>query len=926
MKLNIGNLYFIILIPILIFFIYYSIKKFKIGNKNDILILISRIIIFTLLVLSFANITISIRGKNISTVFLLDVSESISSFKGSGEDFINSALEIMPKGNKAGVVLFGDNGKVDKIIDNKSFYKPLNSSPVSTATNIQSAVETAITLFEDGTSKRIVLITDGEENKGDILKSAPLINAENIDLKVYKVTEKSGDEIYIDNITIPDNISIGEEFSVKIDVEANYNTSAKLTLFSGREKVGEQTVEVKKGSNSFVFRDVQNSGGFKNYRVTIEAEGDTNKINNEYSAYTNVVDKPNILIINGVKGDSKALEEILKNGGANIKTISPNSSPSTLNELLEYKAVVLNNVYKDDLTNGFMDNIESYVKDYGGGVVTFGGEDSYALGGYKDTALETILPVNMDKKGKNEVPSISINLIIDKSGSMSSEGGGVSKLTLAKEAAMKAVDNLREIDYISVIAFDDTFDVVVKAQKVTDKDYIKELISGIQIRGGTSIYPALEKGYNLQLESDAKIKHTILLTDGQDSIPYSTYEGLLRQFNNKNITLSTVAVGNDSNSNLLSDLAKAGNGRSYYTDIYTDIPRIFAKEVLMSVGTYIINEEFTPSIVSNHEILAGINTEGGIPSLLGYIGTSLKEDAIEILSSSKDEPILAVRQYGIGKTVSFTSDIDGSFSKNYLTWEYGPQLIKNMVYYAIPSYGEEGKLSITQNGNEAKVEYYNDNVSSSAKVTGIYNGEDGTQGEFTLTQSEPGKFEANVPLNNLGFYNFSIREQEGENITSNYKGAFSLKYSDEYKFNTNSIKLDSLVSETNGSFIKSVEEVFEGKLKKEYKKINLTNSLLILALILFLFDIVYRRLNLDFSKYINIRNNKDKATKNTFIKEEIALEREVNNLEELDSKKDELKKKDRKLKVKKKAKETSKSQTLDTNSLLKKKNDRNGIS
>ncbi|WP_305084203.1 VWA domain-containing protein, partial [uncultured Clostridium sp.] len=329
MKLNIGNLYFIILIPILIFFIYYSIKKFKIGNKNDILILISRIIIFTLLVLSFANITISIRGKNISTVFLLDVSESISSFKGSGEDFINSALEIMPKGNKAGVVLFGDNAKVDKIIDNKSFYKPLNSSPVSTATNIQSAVETAITLFEDGTSKRIVLITDGEENKGDILKSVPLINAENIDLKVYKVTEKSGDEIYIDNITIPDNISIGEEFSVKIDVEANYNTSAKLTLFSGREKVGEQTVEVKKGSNSFVFRDVQNSGGFKNYRVTIEAEGDTNKINNEYSAYTNVVDKPNILIINGVKGDSKALEEILKNGGANIKTISPNSSPST---------------------------------------------------------------------------------------------------------------------------------------------------------------------------------------------------------------------------------------------------------------------------------------------------------------------------------------------------------------------------------------------------------------------------------------------------------------------------------------------------------------------------------------------------------------------------------------------------------------------
>lgn len=933
MKFDIGNLYFLILIPILIFFIYYSVKKFKSNNKNEILILVSRIIIFTLLILSFANITISIKGKNISTVFLLDVSESISSFKDSGESFINSALEIMPKGNKAGVILFGDNSKVDKVIDNKKLYKGLTSTPISTATNIQAAVESAITLFEDGTSKRIVLITDGEENKGDILKSIPLINAENIDLKVYKVTGESGNEIYVDNVTIPDNISIGEEFSVQIDLESNYNASAKLTLFSGREKVGEQTVEVKKGSNSFIFRDVQNSGGFKSYRVTVEAEGDINKVNNEYSAYTNVVDKPNILIINGVKGDATALEGILKNGGANIKTISPASSPSTLNELLEYKSIVLNNVYKDDLTNGFMENLESYVKDYGGGVVTFGGEDSYALGGYKDTALERILPVNMDKKGKNEVPSISINLIIDKSGSMSSEGGGVSKLTLAKEAAMKAIDNLREIDDISVIAFDDTYDVVVPTQKVTDKDYIKELISGIQIRGGTSIYPALEKGYNLQAESGAKIKHTILLTDGQDSIPYSTYEELLDKFKTDNISLSTVAVGNDSNSGLLTQLAESCNGRSYYTDIYTDIPRIFAQEVLMSVGTYIINEEFTPSIVSNHEVLAGVQTSEGIPALLGYIGTSLKDDAIEVLSSNRDEPILAVRQYGIGKTVSFTSDIDGSWSRNYLTWEYGPQLIKNMVYYAIPTYGEEGHLSITQDGNEAKVEFYNDNITSNTKITGVYNGEDGSEGEFILTQSEPGKFEANIPLSELGFYNFSIRQQEGEDITSTYKGAFALKYSDEYKFNTNSVKLDSLVSETNGSFINKVEEVFVGKLEKEYKKINLTNPLLIIALFLFLFDVAYRRLNLDFSRYINRKNKgsvkKDKAKAKDIAKDELALEKEVNNTsikteveEKVSNKKTEKKSK---IKKSKKSLQTPKSNTLDTSALLKKKNDRNGV-
>ena len=316
---------------------------------------------------------------------------------------------------------------------------------------------------------------------------------------------------------IPDNISINEIFSFH-RYKSNY-TDAKLTLFSGRNKVGEQNVKIQKGSNSFVFKDRQNSGGFKSYRVLIEADNDEIKVNNEGTTFTNVSDKPYVLLINGINGDSQALEEILTRSGANVKKIGPGSAPSTLNEFLEYKTVILNNVHIDDLAKGFVDNIETYVKDYGGGLVTFGGEDAYALGGYKDTNIEKVLPVYMDKRGKNEVPSISINLIIDKSGSMSAEGGGVSKLTLAKEAAVKALENLREIDEISVIAFDDTYDLVVPLQKLTNREEVEGLISGIQIRGGTSIYPALEEGYNIQSQSSAKIKHTIT-TDGQDGSRY----------------------------------------------------------------------------------------------------------------------------------------------------------------------------------------------------------------------------------------------------------------------------------------------------------------------------------------------------------------------------------------------------------------------
>ncbi|VYU30475.1 VWA domain-containing protein [Clostridium tertium] len=953
MKIEIGNLYFLILIPVIFAFMYYSYKKYKPWSKNEIFIFISRIVIFTLLILAFGNITINLKGRNISTVFLLDVSDSIGDFEESGKDFINTAIENIPSGNKAAVVLFGDNSKIDKVLNKKKTYKTLNENPVTTATNIQEAVESALSLFERGGSKRIVLITDGEENQGDILKSIPLINEQKIDFKVYKVSGEKGNEVYVDSVKVPDNIAVGEEFSVSIDIRSNYATDAKLTLFSGRNKVGEQEVKIQKGKNTFVFKDKQASGGFKGYRVLIEAADDTNKANNEYSTFTNVMDKPNILIINGINGDSTALEGILSNSGANIKKITASSSPSTLNELLEYKTIVLNDVHRDDLTNGFMDNIEAYVKDYGGGLITFGGEDSYALGGYKDTSLEKVLPVYMDKRGKNEVPAISINLIIDKSGSMSAEGGGVSKLTLAKEAAMKALENLREVDEISVIAFDDTYDVVVPLQKVGDKDEIKELISGIQIRGGTSIFPALQKGYEMQVESSAKIKHTILLTDGQDGYSFDNYASLLQGFNDNNVTLSTVAVGEGANSDLLAQLASIGRGRSYYTDIYTDIPRIFAKEVLLSAGTYIINEEFTPKILSNHEILSGVKTSDGIPSLLGYIGTSIKENAVEILSSSHDEPILAAMQYGIGRTVSFTSDINGQWSKNYLAWEYGPQLIKNMVYFTIPKYGEDGYLNITQEGNEAKIEFYNDKISKDAKVNGVFNGENGEEGSFELSQVEPGKFEAKVPLSSLGFYNFSVREEESGEVKNTYKGAFALQYSDEYKFNTNAEKLDVIVKETKGSFINKPEEVFEGKLERDYKKINLTTPLLLIAILLLMLDIAYRRLNFNLISFLNkkklkikkdkkikekevVKNSKNSITEKTSKSNEVPASKVI--LEEKQAIRDkakvelteEIKKEAKKEKSNKKLNKTSKneekkSSSIDTSALLKKKSDRKKI-
>lgn len=916
MDIEVSRAYAFILIPIILVFMYIVLKKFKNLKRKNLVNLISRILVIIFIVCAMADITLSIKGKNISTIFILDVSDSMSTFEEKGIEFIDKALEEMPKNNKAGVVVFGDNASIDKVMDNKKEYSGIKSDPLKSATNIEEAINTSFSLFDKNTSKRIVLITDGEENKGDLLNSVVLLNKENIDLKVYKVSNESGNEVYVESVKVPDNISIGEEFTVTTTIESNVQTKGKLTLFSGRDKKAEEEVEIQKGTNTFVFKDVQTTGGFKNYRVLIETDEDTNGINNEYSCFTNVIAPPNILVIQGKENSALGVIEILKNTSCNYNIVSPNSAPRNLNELLEYKTIVLCDVHKDDLNSGFMDNIESYVKDYGGGVVTFGGENSYALGGYKNTSLEKILPVNMDKKGKNEVPPISISLIIDKSGSMSSGNGEVSKLTLAKEAAMNALDSLRESDEINVIAFDDTYQNVVEMQSASDIKNIKEMIGGITVGGGTSIYPALEQGYKAQLNSKGKIKHIILLTDGEDSFSLSNYTSLVNDIKNEGITLSTVSVGEDANESLLQALANQGSGRYYHTDKYTDIPRIFAREVLLSAGTYIINEEFTPSISSNSEILSGINTKEGIPNLKGYIGTSIKENATEILTSNHHEPILASYRYGIGKTVSWTSDINGQWSSDYLTWNKGAQLIKNAIYWTIPELSDEGKLSISQEGNEALIEFYSDSNLEGSKIKAIYNSESGSNGEIELTEEEPGKYTGKVKLDEIGFYNFNVREEKDGEIINNYTGAFSLQYSDEYKFNKNKDKVKTLVSAVNGKFINNSKDVFKGELKEAYKKINLSNIFLIFALVLFFLDIVYRRLNLDFLKYFkkvknSSQNNKKEKSKDEENKKE---EKEYTNIRN-EKEKDDIIPKDKKKEQKKKEEK----EQLDVSSLLKNK-------
>lgn len=854
MAINFTHPYFLILLPFALFLIFYTSKRLsRIYKYKKNIILTLRSIIFILLVLALSGFSLRWRAGDTTTVFVLDASDSMLNSKTEIEKFVVEAIDKKSPKDKIAVVAFGDNALIENFVSKTPAFKSIETKVNGTYTNIENAVTTAISLMDENSKKRIVLLTDSEENEGKASKSAPSILEQGIDFKVYKIEKTVGDEVAVDSVSVPKKLNIGEDFNVVVNVTSTTEASGKLTLFSGKDKVAEESVNLTKGENSFVFRDRALNGGFKNYRVLIEPLKDSEVKNNEASAFTNVKDKLKILVIEDSKGEADELVKILKASGIDYNKVEASSAPTTLQELTTYKSIITCNVSAENLNEGFLNALEPYVKDFGGGFVATGGENSYALGGYYQTNLEKVLPVHMEMKGKKEIPEMAMMLIIDKSGSMTGGTGGITKLDVAKEAAARTLDSLRAKDEIGVLTFDDTLYWVVKPKKAENKEAIREDIGTIRPGGGTSILPALEEGYNALKKSSAKLKHIILLTDGQAE--QSGYDELVEKIKGDNITVSTVAVGQDADSFLLESIAKGADGRFYQTDDIANIPRIFAKETFMAAKAYLNNREFTPVISSSHPIIDSAS-EGGLPSLLGYIGASPKDSARVILSSDEEDPILSLWQYGLGRTVAWNSDINGKWSSNYVGWENNLRLWQNIINFTASNYeSEDTSIEASLEGNKGVISFTDKNTSEETDTKAVVVTPSLESVEVKLYPTSPGKYGGSFEVKEPGVYMLKgIQNKDGE-VLNTVSNGLAVQYSPEYKIYSQNSSLDLLINDAGGKYISLPEEVYKGEIKDVSGKTDLTNTFLILSLLLLLLDIAVRRLNFSFNKAAAAINN-----------------------------------------------------------------------
>jgi len=665
------------------------------------------------------------------------------------------------------------------------------------------------------TGGRVLLLSDGGATTPGADEVARQLGAAGIQVDVLPIEASAEPDARVASIQLPAGLRAGQSFRGSVVVESSFSGQAELRLLFNGHPVGGGVVELVPGRNTFPLPGNVPLEGVQRFRAELALE-DAYAANNALDKTAVVGPQPRVLVVERQPDSAAVLRDTLEQQGVLSEARRPQDVPSRLSELRRFDAIVLQDVPATDFSLDQQAALREFVRSLGHGLLALGGANSYSLGGYKGTPLEEVLPVKMDTPPRRERQQVALLLIVDRSASMHGFDPRTSKLELAKGAALAATQVLVTDDRVGVLTFDTDTYWTVPFSRIGEQlqiSEIQDLISGITYGGGTDIYRAIGIGLPELAQQDVTVKHAVLLTDGRSYTASDTqYQALMQAARDNGITLSTIAIGEDADTELLERLAKQGGGRYHFASDPQELPRLTLMETEIARQDPRVEGTFQPQPAGGHPITRGF-VPSRFPQLDGYIAVTVKPEAEVVLNSPEQDPIMSAWQYGLGRAVAWTSDSGEEWGAGWRDWSESGLLWTQALGYMFPD-PTQGLLTVRMeerpDGSVLVADARGDDGAplDLADVGARVTDPSGANTEVRLKQIAPGRYEAPVATDQPGAYVVGVALRKGEQQFQ-AGGGWVRPYPAEYAVRPDRSLLQRIADTSGGRLLQSAEQTAE---------------------------------------------------------------------------------------------------------------------
>jgi uncharacterized membrane protein len=803
------------------------------GPVRRVLALVLRSLVLLLVIAALAGVQWIWTSDRQTVIFLLDQSDSIPLAKR--QLMLRYAIESVKKfrrtsnnrNDRAGLIVFGREASIEipPLDENlPPLSQPESNFGKTDATNIEGALKLAAASFLEDSARRIVILTDGNQTLGSAEAAAKRLAETGVGIDVVPVRLDSSTEVLVEKIDIPGYVRQGQTVEARVVINRFQEPGSEPKDIDGRlrvlRRIGNQ-IETLVDSPYTLDRDINvvpiphridETAGYT-YEAeftTSDRDQDTISQNNRATAFTYARGRGRVMLIEDANnpGNYDALVEALRRNDIDVDVRTTAVLFSSLVELQTYDSVILAGVPRSSgedmtqivsITEDQIEMLVQSVQQFGMGLLMLGGPEAFGAGGWTNTKLETAMPVNFAIKN-TKVEAVGALAMVMHASEMA-EGNYWQKMV--GKAALEA---LGPQDYCGVIQYDMQGDKWLWGSQSQGLSKVGENRSMMKSRIARMVpgdMPDFDSSLKLAIASlkkvSASVKHMIIISDG-DPTPASN--GVLNDFANNKIKISTVAVGAHGvvGTAELKRISKVTGGNYYEVTNAGALPKIFMREARRVARPLVYEPEggvVPVTQLPGHEIMSGIN--GQLPNIRGFVLTERKDSPlveVPLLSPKPNEPdtasLLATWTYGLGRTAVFTTDAGKRWATEWVGSPYYDQFFSQLVRWTMRPSGDEGKYAIATNVRDGRVQIVVNALDADDKFLNFLDmnataiGPDLKPMSIPLRQQAPGRYVGEFAPESAGSFMVSVSPGPGKpTITT----GVTVPFSDEYRVRQANLRL-----------------------------------------------------------------------------------------------------------------------------------------